>query len=68
MHADVENEVLLQDVRFSNKEYAMTLCGLIILHKPKYRRCSAKLSFSRNVPWNTEHDFPFSLLPPWWQL
>lgn len=32
----MKNEVLLQDVTFSIKEYAIVLCGLIILHKPKY--------------------------------
>lgn len=34
MHTDLKNKILLQHVRFSIKEYAITLGGLIIF-KPK---------------------------------
>lgn len=33
IHIDMENEALLQDVRFSIKEYAIMLRISVILHK-----------------------------------
>lgn len=66
IHIDMENESLLHDVRFSIKEYAIMLCVSVILHKAMNRWCSAKLLFTINVPWKTEHDFLllFSSPPP----